>query len=59
MATIENLSRRTFLKGAGGAGGFVLGIKLRPDRALLRGRAERSSRRSRPTCSSRSTRAAP
>ena len=30
MATIENLSRRTFLKGAGGAGGFVLGIKLAP-----------------------------
>jgi isoquinoline 1-oxidoreductase subunit beta len=30
MTTIENLSRRTFLKGAGGAGGFVLGIKLAP-----------------------------
>jgi isoquinoline 1-oxidoreductase subunit beta len=30
MITIENLSRRTFLKGAGGAGGFVLGIKLAP-----------------------------
>ena len=30
MIAIENLSRRTFLKGAGGAGGFVLGINLAP-----------------------------
>jgi isoquinoline 1-oxidoreductase subunit beta len=30
MVTIENLSRRTFLKGASGVGGLVLGIKLAP-----------------------------